>query len=223
MATKLEQLRWELFNKKEDFFMKFAIKRGLMGGFNDAFLDKMSQYYYHGIPSSLMLLSPDLTICRCLEMGPFLTLGFEDDVDFRIVYATTNSIKLNHLNIDMTRKTNYEDHGLHCFVEVITDNGVIYVYDPTKTLVYVKEIYYAIENPKIISTLDKSEIIKMSEYDDLKNASSEIDEYAKENLLPIIDDTENITTNYKERLLKETALLKKRISETKILSKKCKE
>ena len=200
MNKVLEKIRWKLYTTKANYRTQQAAIAGKIRPYSDDYLDKMSNYYYHGIPGSIILMSYDISNGRCMELGPFQTLGIEED--FTIIYAYINSIKYNPSNIKKGKEKGIEP-GKHCFIEVTTNDNQKVIYDPTRGLIYDKEIYYEIERPQIFGTLPKKEILKMPSYEKIKNGLPIIDEYALENIIPILNEPLNITTFYKERLLKE--------------------
>ena len=117
MATKLEQLKWNLHKKKVDILFNYGVKHGLIHPYDNQLIENLRHIYYGGLPASILLLHGKLSNGHCYDRGTLITLGFGDD-DFQVVDADIDGFKLNPKFIDEYRYNNLsERYPNHCFAE----------------------------------------------------------------------------------------------------------
>lgn len=209
MKEKLYQLRWNLFYKKYIQYVKYGFKKGLVNTYEDELIENLRHVYYGGIPASIIILSHKMCNQKCYDRAFLLTLGFNNNDDFRLICADINRIKFNLLNFD----SNDEHYGNHCFVERTKSDGTKWIYDTTSGLVWQKELYWKIEQPKITEIYNKNQIVQSQDYIDIKNANIDNDKYIFTTLLPIIKSNTNSDTEmYYHKLLKEIEYYKQEIN-----------
>lgn len=214
MATEQEELRWKLYNKKSDLLYKYGVRHNLISTYDDKLLDKLRHVYYGGLPASIILLHNNLSNGFCYDRGPLITLGFDEDDDFKVVDADVDSLRLNPKYIDETREGKQsERYANHCFAERILKDGRTLVYDTSLGLVFDKKLYYRLENPKITKINDKETTLEFLYYDSQRDSNIETDKYTLPFLLPTIErNLEPIQLLYSEQLKEEIELFKKEIN-----------
>ena len=210
MASKIDNLKWKLWQKKRDVLADYGLIVGLIKPYDDSLIEKLRDVNYGGIPASIMLLSDRGVSHQCYDRALLISHAFKND-DFRMVDADIDGITLNPKYIDYFGKTT-PHYGNHCFIERTDENGVTWVYDTTKMLVYEKILYYLIENPKITSINDKETVMSYCEFVDVENSSLEHDKYAAPLLLPMLEQQVAGQRSYADVLEREIALYKKRIN-----------
>ena len=178
---------WKLHNEKLYELTIGGLKNGQIRPYDNKLIEKLRTIYYGGIPASILLLSNGMSNGHCYDRAMLMAQAFLDtEDDVQLVYASVDSIKLNPLYI------NDEDplYADHCFVERITKDGKHLIYDTTSGLIYDKELYWKIENPKVrkINTKDSiKEFIRTEE--EYYPENIERDKYASTLILPIIELT----------------------------------
>lgn len=212
MATKLEQLKWKLYKKKCDVLFYYGTKYGLIHSYDDELIENLRHIYYGGLPASILLLHEKLSNGHCCDRGPLITLGFGDD-DFQVVSADIDSLKLNPKFIDEYRYNNLsERYPNHCFVERRKADGTTWVYDTSVGLVFEKDLYYKMKNPKITKVNDHATTLRFLYYDFQKDSDIEKDKYALSLILPNIEACmQPIQPFYLQQLKNEIEILKNEI------------
>lgn len=205
----------EFIFKEEKMLFLYGIKNGLIHFFEKNLIENLRHVYYGGVPASIILLSRVLCGGYCYDRSLLITLGFDEDDDFKLVNGTIDGIKLspyyidnNSRNFDGTPNIHY---GNHSFAERKTKDGRVFVYDTTIGLVIEKNLYYKIENPKINKINDKKAIFDFFEYQDIKHSNLENDKYILPLILPKIESTIEEEYLCKELLKEEIERLKKEI------------
>ena len=56
MATKLEQLKWNLHKKKYNILFDYGVKHGLIRSYDNQLIENLRHIYYGGLPASILLL-----------------------------------------------------------------------------------------------------------------------------------------------------------------------
>lgn len=212
MATRLEKMRWKLFQKRYDILFMAGAKRGLIGAYSDELIEKLRHIYCGGIPASILLLHRNLSNGHCLDRGPLVTLGFGDD-DFKVVDAHIDNIRLNPKYIDEYRavKTD-ENYSIHCFAERTASDGTVWVYDTSVGFVFEKKLYYMLEHPKIMKINGKEATLAYLDEDFLRDSDIERDKYALPLILPNIEANLVPTQDfYLEQLKEEIEILKREL------------
>lgn len=213
MGKSLEEIKWEKHRKKYDIFLKEGLKQGLIHAYDDVLIEKLRHIYCGGIPATILLLHGKLSNGHCYDRGRLVTLGFEED-DFKVITADIDSLKLNPIYIDEYRKgKTCEYFANHLFAERTLKDGTTWVYDTSVGLVFEKNLYYKLENPKVINTDDKASTLKYLYYDFMRDSHIEIDKYALPLILPNIENSLLPTQPfYLEQLKKEIEILKQEIN-----------
>ena len=220
MATKLEEMKWKLHKKRYNELFNYGVKHGLIGTYDQQLIENLRHIYYGGLPASILLLYGNLSNGHCYDRGPLVTLGFNDD-DFQVIDADINSLRLNPKYIDEYRTGNKSELvANHCFAERILKDGTTLVYDTSLGLVFEKNLYYKLENPKITKINDKETTLKFLYYDFQKDSNIERDKYALPFILPIIEKHLVPTQPFYLELLKqEIAILKQEVGYNDIYQK----
>lgn len=187
MATKLDEIKWKIYQYKSRKLLLQGIKQRRILPYDDDLIEKLRTIYYGGIPASIILLSNSMSNGYCYDRALLLAQAFLDTPDdVRLVYADVDSIRLNPLYVD-DPDPHYSEHA---FVERITKEGYHIIYDTSSGLIYDKDTYKKIENPKVNRINDKESIRKFIE--DEKNIYKErfeSDIYASLMILPMIEKT----------------------------------
>ena len=212
MATKLEEERWKEHLEKHRRLIYEGMKKGVVGGYTNKIIEDLRHIYCGGIPASILLLHGKLSNGFCFDRGSLITMAFEDD-EYRVVHAEVNSLKLNPYYIDQYRagKTD-ETYSIHCFAERTAKDGTVWVYDASVGLVFEKSVYYEIEKPKIITTLNKQQVKERLYYDFIQYSNLEEDKYVLPFIIPNIENyLVPIQEFYLEDLKNEVEILKKEL------------
>lgn len=212
MANVFDEMRWKLFNKKYNILFLYGVKHGLIQPYSDELLDTLRHFYYGGIPASILLLYEKICNGYCLDRGPLVTLGFEDD-SFKVIDANINSLRLNPQYIGEFRKGLLdENYAIHCFAERTTKDGLTWVYDTSAGLVFEKNLYYKMEQPQLVKVNDEKATMEFLRADFLDDMDIERDKYALHIILPMIESNlVPIKSFYLEQLKKEIAILKEEL------------
>lgn len=187
MATKLEKLKWKLYNYKSKKILIWGLKNGYIAPYDDVLIKKLRNIFNGGIPASILLLSNGMCNGNCYDRALLMSRAFLDDEDdVQLVYATIDNIKLNPKYINSTDPL-YADH---CLVERVTKNGQHIIYDTSTGFAYDKEIYWLMEHPKVRYINDKNSIMEFVKSDDEHYPEDiERDKYAAPFILPWIEMT----------------------------------
>lgn len=211
MATKDEIIRWEEFNNRYYELLLSGAEKGLVLPYTDDFFDKIRNYYYGGLSIPVLLLHKNMVNGYCYDRAPLVTLGFKDN-NYNVLYGDIDSIRLNPNYIGSD-----DDYADHCIVEV-EDDGIKWIIDTSIGLIFEKELYKKLENPRIRLIRNKEETKKFVDSqvsttleDDAFYASISLD-CLKENLIPIQD-------MYMDDLKREVLFLQKKIDSVKIKMK----
>ncbi len=212
MATKLEELKWKLYNKKRDILFDYGIKNNLIFAYDDNLIKNLRNVNYGGLPASIILLHEGLCAGYCYDRGPLVALGFGED-GFQIVDADIDSIKLNPTYIDEYKNGKAsKNYATHCFAERKLKNGITLVYDTSVGLVFEKSLYYKLEHPKIKTVHTKEETLSFLYDDFLRDSNLEKDKYILPIIIPNIESALVPTQPfYLEQLQEEIKILKKKI------------
>ena len=216
MATKLDQIKWIIYNKKKDILYYYGIHNGLIHSYEEELLEKLRHVYYGGVPASILLLCDKYCNGHCYDRGLLITLGFGED-DFKLVDADIDGIGLNPRIIDeyneaITKGYTWNHPANHCFAERTKKDGSVWVYDTSMGLVFEKNLYYKMENPKITKINDRNTTENYCEYQDIKNANFQQDKYILPMILPTIEKLADSEKQlYKERLKQEIKRFKEEI------------
>lgn len=186
MATKYQEIKWDLYCFKQKKLLIYGLKHGLITPYDDELIEKLRKVYYGGIPASVILLSNAMTDGHCYDRALLMSRAFLDDEDdVQLVYATVDNLKLNPKYISDSPL--YADH---CVVERITKDGRHLIYDTSAGFIYDKKMYWLMENPKVRKINDKKSIKKFLEEDE-DRCTEDInrDKYIAPLVLPAIEAT----------------------------------
>ena len=209
MVTNMDKIRWFLHRQKRKAVFRYGFATGKIRPYEMSTIEKLRDVYYGGIAASVLLLDNRLCQGHCYDRALLMSMVFGDD-NFRLVDADIDGITLNPIYVDDRRHDPH--YGNHCFVERDTSDGKTWVYDTTAGLVFDKDLYYYLENPKITKINDKEATQNFVEYKDIKNAEISRDRYAAFITLPLIEEGIKKDDHfYKGPLLREIELYKKAI------------
>lgn len=159
-----------------------GIEKGLISLYDDELIGKLRNIYYGGVLASVILLSDAMRNGYCYYRAFLLAQAFLDETDdINLIYATLDSLKFNpeYLCDDPL----YVDH---CIVLQTTKDGRCLIYDTSTGIVYDKEMYWLIENPKIRKIDNKESIRKfLLEEERINPSCIKIDKYIARVILPM--------------------------------------
>jgi len=187
MATKLQELKWNLYKYKSQKMLIHGLKNGDIEPYGDYLIEQLRDIYYGGVPASIILLSDGLSNGYCYDRVLLMARAFLDsDNDINLIYASIDSFKLNP-------KCMRDDDPLyadHCFLERITRDGRHLIYDTSTGFIYNKKIYWAMEHPQVRKINNKESIIKfLKEEDERHPENLEKSRYCLPAILPMIEET----------------------------------
>lgn len=186
MATKIQKLKWELYQKRYKKLLIYGLQHGLIFPYDDELIEKLRNVYYGGIPASIILLSDGMSNGYCYDRALLMSRAFLDDEDnIKLLYGDIDSLKLNPRFISDSPR-NFD----HCFVERITKDGRRLIYDTSCGFIFDKRMYWLMEKPKIRHTNSKESIRKFIEEDEDRFPEDiERDKYVSPLILPMIETT----------------------------------
>lgn len=182
--TKEEEI-WKLHNEKLKELTVWGLRNGQVSIYDDELIKKLRTITYGGIPASIILLSNGMCNGHCYDRALLMAIAFLDtEDDIKLICADVDSLKLNPIYI----AENDPQYAEHCFLERTTKDGKQLIYDTSSGLIYDKELYWKIENPKVNRTYTKSDIEKRRRVEDEYFPEDvERDKYASTLILPIIE------------------------------------
>ena len=96
MTTKLQELKWNLYEKRSQKLLIRGLKNGNIEPYGDYLIEQLRDIYYVGVPASIILLSNGLSNGYCYDRALLMARAFFDgDNDIKLVYASIDSLKLN--------------------------------------------------------------------------------------------------------------------------------
>ena len=139
--------RWQEYERRYEILLKYGFTNGLIKFYDNELIRSLSEIYCGGLSASVILLHKGLSNGHCSDRSRLITLGFSGD--FKVVVADIDGILLRPEYIEDFKNGKVdEDYGEHYFVERI-ENEKTWVYDTSVGLVFEKELYYKMQNPKI--------------------------------------------------------------------------
>lgn len=214
MTTKLQKIKWDLFQKKYKFLLLYGLSKGLVIPYSDELIEKLRKVSYGGIPASVVLLSNAMTNGHCYDRALLMARAFlEDEGDVKLLYGDIDSIKYNPKFI--SESPSYADH---CFVERTTKDGRKFILDTSGGFVIDKDFYWKMEKPKIRHVNDKAAIKKFVEEDEaICPTDIDRDKFSSLLILPLLETTfgrptEMYSVKGIELLQREIEHYKKRIN-----------
>lgn len=146
------------FSKMQLLFNK-GLAEGQIVPFDDEFYNKMSNTFFSCIPIYMHIkyLKPIAPPGKCYDRSLFMFFCFDDAL------LVCGDVK------DLELRFGKENAG-HGWIEIGN-----YVYDPSSTLRFDRDLYYKIYSPTNVSKATKEDYIKVngSYYDDVKNTTIE--------------------------------------------------
>lgn len=203
------------FWKKHSWLMSFGFKHGLIVGYSDAFLEKLRNVYYGGIPASIILLDPARCRGKCYDRAILAAAGLKD-INYKVIHADIDTIRYNKYTIAeiefwQSKGEKISKHyANHCYLE-FEDGGLTWVLDTTDGLIYEKHLYQLINRPKVNCVRTKEETLAFPDYIDIIEADIERDKYIVPSLLPIIEAEIQKHSLYQEQAKREIELFKQKI------------
>ena len=158
MSTRARDLSWKLYCHKQERLFQWGINKYCIAPyyFDKNLMERLRNIYCGGIPASILLLSSKLSNGKCYDRALLLAQALleEEEEDVQLVYAIIDGIKLNPIYEDKTDSS----YAVHCFVECVTKRGEHIIYDTSTMCIYDKELYWKMERPKVLRTMNKSAI-----------------------------------------------------------------
>ena len=214
MATKIQKMKWELYQEKQRLLTNWGIVTGHIRMYDKDLIERLRNIYDGGIPLSILLLVDKMCNGFCYERALLLTLGLAEE-DFRVIDATIDGIALNPNYIAENSQGKSDKFGEHRFVEVRSKNGKTHIYDTSAHLIYEKWLYQLIEKPKVNKIITKEELLPFHKYH--HESQSDNDKYALPLILPMIESYAQSSHHFnREVLLKEIERFKQTIGYNQI-------
>ena len=198
--------RWNQFNDKYHELLLEGTEKGLVVPYFDSFFDKLRNYYYGDMSIPVLILDKNMVNGYCYDRAPLVTLAFQDN-DYSLLYGDVNSLRLNPKYLG--------ESADHCIAR-IEDGDIEWIIDTSIGLIFERELYEKLEEPKIR----------------LERTKEEVDDYLKRNVTDklIVKDgglsrltldimasnPEPIQVMYEEDLKREIKLMKKEYAKKKI-------
>ena len=152
-----DNIKKELYFKKMDLLFRKGLFEGKIVPFDDKFYERMSHTYFGCIPVSMHIkyLKPLDSPGKCEERSLFMFFCFDDSL---LVRANIKDLELRF----------GKEHAGHGWIEIGD-----YVYDPSLTLRFDKDLYYKIYNPSNVYKYTKKEYREANKkyYDMIKNTT----------------------------------------------------
>lgn len=216
MSSKIDYIKWNLYNKKYRLLLKYGISSGLIKKYDNNTIKKLRSYNYNGLPLSVILLYKKLCNGNCYDCSMFLSLAFKDE-NYKIIEANIDSLKYNPIYKEKYKNyKKYHNYSNHCFIEKKEKDGSTWVYDTSLGLKINKKLYYMMENPKI-NKVYKNKQDKTTKNNIINNDTSNDDivymiEAIEKNFIPI-------QKIYTKILYKELKLYKEKINYNNLYKK----
>ena len=152
-----DNIKKEIYFKKMDLLFHKGLFEEKIVPFDDKFYERMSHTYFGCIPVSMHIkyLKPLDSPGKCKERSLFMFCCFDDAL----------LVRANIKDLELRFGKEYAGHG---WIEIGD-----YVYDPSLTLRFDKDLYYKIYNPSNIYKYTKKEYRETNKkyYDMIKNTT----------------------------------------------------
>ena len=152
-----DNIKKEIYFKKMDLLFHKGLFEEKIVPFDDKFYERMSHTYFGCIPVSMHIkyLKPLDSPGKCKERSLFMFCCFDDAL----------LVRVNIKDLELRFGKEYAGHG---WIEIGD-----YVYDPSLTLRFDKDLYYKIYNPSNIYKYTKKEYRETNKkyYDMIKNTT----------------------------------------------------
>lgn len=76
MTTKIQNLKWNLHQKKANLLYSLGLKNGKIKTYDEELIQKLRKVYYGGIPASVILLSNGMTNGHCYDRALLMSRHF---------------------------------------------------------------------------------------------------------------------------------------------------
>lgn len=207
MATKIQELKFKLFQKKYSTIFMWGLRRGYIYPYRTEFIDKLRDVYYNSIPASILLLTKGKCYERCYDMALLLSHVFKEE-NYILVDAVIDSINLPPQNIDQCMKNpDMQEPGMHRFLESVDKDGKALVYDTNRGMVFEKNIYYLLERPRIKKIYTSNEKLEYL-FEKNKEGNDLMTQYYLGEVEDMVPDT---FFYHQERLKKEIEIFKEKM------------
>ena len=152
-----DNIKKEIYFKKMDLLFHKGLFEEKIVPFDDKFYEGMSHTYFGCIPVSMHIkyLKPLDSPGKCKERSLFMFFCFDDAL----------LVRANIKDLELRFGKEYAGHG---WIEIGD-----YVYDPSLTLRFDKDLYYKIYNPSNVYKYTKKEYREINKkyYDMIKNTT----------------------------------------------------
>lgn len=212
MANINDVERWNEFNERYHELLSDGAEKGLVVPYFDEFFDKLRNYYCGDLSVPILILEKNMVNGHCYDRAPLVTLAFKDN-DYSLLYGDVNSLRLNpkYLGRD---PSSYD----HCIAR-IEDDGIEWIIDTSIGLIFERELYEKLEEPRIRTERTKEEVNDYLKCIVTDKLIIKDDGLSSLNLDILAIDSEPIQVIYEKELKKEIALLKKKYNDVKIKKK----
>ena len=137
----ITKIKTELNEKRNKLLLSYGIKKKLITKFDETTYEKLNNKYINGLPISMRIKHLLYTENNgmCIDKAQEMFVCMKDAI---LVQGKTRTLELEHNN----------ENAVHFWIE--QDN---YVYDPSSLLIYDKNFYYKIHQPKNVIKYTKEE------------------------------------------------------------------
>ena len=146
-----------------------GIEAGLVKPYESELIEKLRNFYYMGIPASILLSTREMCDGHCERRAMLISMGMEV---FTLVFGNIKSLEVQ-FGIEGAE---------HWWVE--KDE---WVYDTSKGYKVKKELYYEIEQPVIKKVFSKQDCLAWPEYQEILTSDIEEDKSMTPFTLPILE------------------------------------
>lgn len=139
-------------NPEKKLLFDKACEKGLIQEFDQATITNLRKLYFSCLSGLLYVYGHDTTFSTLGNKLLLLSHALENE-DFELVHGETNSTREI-----MFFQYNQEHLDHNSWIEVKKGNKT-WVYDPFSLLMFNKDVYYELENPKVGQRIPKKDII----------------------------------------------------------------
>ena len=159
-------LTQEQFEAKHTKMLIKGMKANKVFSYPKELFDRLRPFCIGGFPASIMLFINEMCNGKCYDRAMLMQLAFKDAT---VVHADINSLRCQKDCISPE----------HAFVETKAFGGNrTWVIDTSIGLIYEKNFYYKIENPKINKVFTKEQCMQNPDIVDILASNFENDKYA---------------------------------------------
>ena len=205
MTIKDDIKRWEEFNNEYYRLLEEGAENGLVFPYSEEFFNKIRNYYYGGISIPILLLHKNMVNGYCYDRAPLVTLAFQDN-DYSLLYGDVNSIRLNPKYLG--------ESADHCIAR-IKDADIEWIIDTSIGLIFERELYEKLEEPKIRLERTKEEVNDYLKHNVTDKLIVKDGGLSRLTLDIMASNPEPIQVMYEEDLKREIKLIKKEYAKVK--------